>query len=95
MRRPLTVLIPLIAVFAIGWSIGSSSPPSAEARPRASCKDDLAQTRQALATARAEADAARADAVKARAEVERLLARERARVQKLEDAIGPLIQSLR
>ena len=87
MRR---ILLPLtIAVaFGAGWVLGTSHSNTAEARPKSTCTDDLARSRKDLAARTAERD-------QARGMLDDLLAKEKRRVQELEDQIGQMVPDLK
>jgi hypothetical protein len=94
MRR---ILLPLsISVaFAAGWTLGTGRSSTAGARPKTTCKDDLAKSRRDVAAARTERDEARTERDQARAQLDELLARERDRVRKLEEQIGEMAKDLK
>ncbi len=97
MRR-ITWIAPLVVMFAAGWVLGTSQSgqvQSAEARPKPTCKDDLAKARRELTAARAEAAANGERAAALELELDKLLGRERKRVQTLEDEIGSPIKELK
>jgi hypothetical protein len=80
MRR-LMIILPIVVAFAAGWTLASGRAPIADARPKPTCKDDLVKTRRELASAIAESS-------KMKAAVEEILARERKRVEALEQALS-------
>ena len=84
------ILLPLsiVVAFAAGWVLGTGRTNTAEARPKATCADDLARSRKDLAARTAERD-------KARAMLDDLLAKEKRRVQELEDQIGQMVPDLK
>jgi hypothetical protein len=87
MRRILLPLSILVA-FAAGWTLGAGRSSTAEARPKATCKDDLARSRGELTKALGERD-------QARAMLDELLAKEKERVRLLEEQIGQMVKDLK
>lgn len=74
------LVIPIAVAFAAGWTLASGRAPTAEARPRPTCKDDLAKARRDVA-------AMNAENAKLKVELERILMKERKRVEILEDQL--------
>jgi hypothetical protein len=80
MRR-LMLVIPVVVAFAAGWTLASGRAPVAEARPKPTCKDDLAKARRENA-------ALSAENAKMKVAMEQFLVREKKRVEMLEEQIG-------
>lgn len=85
MKRLPIVLSSLVAL-AVGWTLGSREPSTAEAKPRASCRTELARARVELK----EYDEALRQV---RLALEHQLASERERVKILEAHFGQPIRS--
>ena len=80
MRR-LMIIIPIAVAFAAGWTLASGRAPTAEARPKATCKDDLAKARRELA-------ASQAETAKAKVQLDGQLTREHKRIEDLETQLS-------
>lgn len=77
----LMIVIPIAVAFAAGWTLASGRAPIAEARPKATCKDDLAKVRRELA-------ASQAANAKLNVELDAILGKERRRAEALEQSHG-------
>jgi hypothetical protein len=91
MRR-LMIVIPIALAFAAGWTLASERGTTADAQARKAkplaCKDELARTKRDLASATA-------DNAKMRVTLETVYAKERERVEALEEQLGGTAEPIR